>query len=66
MASRPYDHMIAGISNYPDLEKRLAAELAYAKPSGSGCGQCQKQRIINKFKSLVDLRRKKEPPSRRY
>lgn len=66
MASRPHDHMIAGISNYPDLEKRLAAELAYTKPSGTGCGQCHKQKIIRKFKSLVDLRRKKEPPSRRY
>jgi hypothetical protein len=66
MSLRPYDHMISGISNYPDLEKRLAAELAYSKPSGSGCGQCQKQTIIRKFKSLVDLRRKKEPPPRRY
>jgi bacterioferritin-associated ferredoxin len=66
MANRPYDHMIAGISSYPDLEKRLAAELTYSKPSGSGCGQCQKQKIIRKFKSLLDLRRKKEPPSRRY
>jgi hypothetical protein len=58
--------MISGISNYPDLEKRLATELAYLKPSGSGCGQCQKQTIIRKFKSLVDLRHKKEPPPRRY
>jgi hypothetical protein len=66
MANRLNDPIITGISNYPDLEKRLAAELTYAKPSGSGCSQCQRQRIINKFKSLVDLRRKKEPPPRRY
>lgn len=66
MANRSNDYIISGISNYPDLEKRLAAELTYSKPSGSGCSQCQKQRIINKFKSLVELRRKKEPPSRRY
>ncbi len=66
MANRTYDHMISGISNYPDLERRLAAELTYAKPSGSGCGQCQKQTVIRKFKSLLDLRRKKEPPTRRY
>jgi bacterioferritin-associated ferredoxin len=66
MSLRPYDHMVSGISNYPDLEKRFAAELTYSKPAGSGCGQCQKQTIIRKFKSLVDLRRKKEPPPRRY
>ena len=66
MANRPYDNIIAGISNYPDLEKRLAAEMKYAKPSGSGCGECQKQKVIRKFKSLLDLRRKKELPPRRY
>jgi bacterioferritin-associated ferredoxin len=66
MSNRPYDHVVAGISKYPDLEKRLAAELAYTKPSGSACGQCHKQRIVRKFKSMVDLRRKKEPPDRRY
>lgn len=66
MASRPYDHMISGISAYPDLEKRFAAELTYANPSGSSCGQCQKQKITRKFKALVDSRRKKEPPPRRY
>lgn len=66
MASDSYNHMISGISNYPDLEKRLAAELTYTKPSGSSCGKCQKQKIIRKFQALVDLRRKKEPPPRRY
>lgn len=60
MYKRQYDYLIAGISRYPDLEKRLAAELTYSKPSGNSCGQCQKQSIIKKFKSLVDLRRKKE------
>jgi hypothetical protein len=66
MANRPHDHIIAGISSYPDLEKRLAAEIKYAKPSGSSCGECQRQRVIRKFKSLLDIRRKKEPPGRRY
>jgi hypothetical protein len=58
--------MISGISSYPDLEKRLASELTYAKPAASSCGECQRQRVIKKFKSLVDLRKKKEPPPRRY
>jgi len=66
MSSNSYDHMVAGISRYPDLEKRLAAELVYAKPTSSSCGQCQKQKVLRKFKSLVDLRRKKELPPRRY
>lgn len=59
------DHIIAGISKYPDLENRLRAELTYAKPSNGGCSQCAKNRVIRKFQVLVDTRRKKEPP-RRY
>lgn len=62
-----YDYLISGISSYPDLERRLASELSFNKnPAKGGCGQCQKQRVIRKFKSLVDIRRKKEPPPRRY
>jgi hypothetical protein len=62
-----YDHLIAGISAYPDLERRLAADLSYAKSSNkSVCGNCKTQQIVRKYKSLIDIRKKKEPPPRRY
>jgi hypothetical protein len=65
MSNRKYDHLIAGISQYPDLEKRLEAELSFSKPSNGACNQCQKNRIVRKFQAIVETRRKKEPP-RRY
>lgn len=62
-----YDYLIAGISRYPDLERRLAADLSYNRSSSrSGCGNCKTQQIVRKYKSLLDIRRKKEPPPRRY
>lgn len=65
MAQRQYDHLVAGISQYPDLEKRLRAELAFSRPKRVECGKCSQNRVLRKFKELVDIRRKKEPP-RRY
>jgi hypothetical protein len=64
--SASYDHLVAGIAAYPDLERRLAAEISFNKSTTkSGCGNCKTQQVIRKYKSLVDLRRKKEP-GRRY
>lgn len=61
-----YDYLIAGISAYPDLERRLSADLSFNKSATkNGCSNCKTQQIIRKYKALVDLRRKKEP-GRRY
>lgn len=57
--------MINGISEYPDLEKRLAAELAFSKSRNNGkCNDCKQRQIFQKFKSLVELRKKRDSKRR--
>lgn len=57
--------MINGISEYPDLEKRLAAELAFSKSLNNGkCNDCKQRQIFQKFKSLVELRKKRDSKRR--
>lgn len=65
MSQRKYDHLVSGISAYPDLENRLAAELRWGSPNNGSCSKCKMNTILRKYKNLVDIRRKKEPP-RRY
>lgn len=47
------DNVIHGITKFPDLARRLLAELS-AVPSG--CSNCQKNKIIRKYNSLLQDR----------
>lgn len=48
---------IHGIDKYPDLSKRLQAELRYA---ANGCSSCARNKIIHKFQHLLSERIKKD------
>jgi hypothetical protein len=58
-----HDHLIPGLSSYPDLVNRLSAELRYSKTAngGGGCGNCKRNQIYRKYQTLLEQRRKKEP-----
>ena len=61
MRDRNLDHMVAGISQYPDLQRRMAAELPfkYYTHKSSNCGTCDLSSIIRKYRALVSDRKYK-------
>lgn len=63
MSDTQHDHLIPGLSSYPDLVRRLSAELTYSKAANSagGCGNCKRNQIYRKYQALMEQRRKKEP-----
>lgn len=56
MSSYSYRGYVPGIFRYPDLERRLNQEFT----SSTNCSSCNRSAVVNKYKTLVAARDKKE------
>lgn len=56
MIAHSYKGYVPGIAKYPDLERRLNHEMT----SNTSCSACNRSAVVNKYKTLVITRDKKE------
>ena len=55
--------ILPGIERYPELEKKLKAKLAVAR--SRNCRKCDRNKIIARFRLLLEQRLKRDNPRRK-